>query len=101
MCRSNIFEAIVSAVVAETEISKEQICSHSKLVDVVEARRIACQYLCRAGFFPAQIGRLMGQSRQDVNFLLKPCKNPSKIALIYCKHLDKTLAEYLLTSPDA
>lgn len=100
MCRSNIFEAIVSAVVAEAEISKEQICSHSKLADVVEARRIAYHYLHRAGFFPAQIARLMGQSRQCANALLKPCKNPSKIAKIYCKRLDKELAEYLLPSPE-
>ena len=101
MCRSKIFEAIISAVVTETEISKEQICSHSKLADVVEARRIVCHYLQRAGFYPAQIARLMGHSRQGANSLLKPCKNPSKIAKIYCKKLDNVLAEYLLPAEDA
>lgn len=99
MCKSFIFETIFSAVISETEISREQIESHNKQADVVEARRMLLLYLQRAGFYPSQIARLLGQSRQSVNSSLKSCKNLSKIAKIYCKKLDTTLAEYLLPPP--
>lgn len=103
MCKSFIYETMLEAIVSETEISKELILSHNKHPDVVEARRLLCHYLHRAGFYPSQIARMMGQSRQCVNEYLHGfdirCKYCGKILKIYMQKLDNVLSEYLLPTP--
>jgi hypothetical protein len=100
MCKTDIFDAILSAVVSDTEITKEQILSHSKQSDIVEARCLLYYYLHKAGFYPAQIARMTNQSRQCVNCLLLSfdarCQYSGNIWKIYKKKLDTMLAEYLL-----
>lgn len=103
MCKTSIYEAIFSAVCAETEISREQIESHTKQADVVEARSLLFHYLHRAGFYPAQIARMTGHSRQSVNVQLQSfcnrCQYGGNIIKIYKQRLDRLLAEYLLPPP--
>lgn len=102
MCKTFIYETILGAIVSETEIPRELILSHDKHPDVVEARRLLFHYLKRAGFYPSQIARMTGQSRQCVNEQLKAfenrCQFCGNILKIYCKKLDNALSEYLLLS---
>lgn len=100
MSKTYIFEAIVSAVVSETEITREQILSHSKQGDIVEARCLLFYYLKKAGFYPSQIARMTNQSRQCVNCLLLSfagrCQYSGTMLKRYVLRLDKELSEYLL-----
>ena len=100
MCKTEIFDAVMSAVVSETEITKEQILSHSKQSDIVEARCLVFYYLRKAGFYPSQIARMTNQSRQCVNCLLLSfearCQYSGTMLKRYKQKLDKALAEYLL-----
>lgn len=100
MCKSNVFEAVISAIISETEVSREQMFSHTKQADVVEARRLLYYYLRRCGFYPSQIARMTNQSRQCVNTQLQvfddTCQYSGNILKIYRKRIDKVLEEYLL-----
>ena len=91
MCKSLIYETMLEAIVSETEIPRELILSHDKHPDVVEARRLLCHYLQRAGFYPSQIARIMGQSRQCVNEYLHGfdirCQYCGKILKIYMTNI--------------
>lgn len=100
MGKTGIYEAILSAVVAETEISELQILSHSKQSDIVEARCLLFHYLQGAGFYPSQIARMTRQSRQCVNCLLLSfqarCDFSGNMLKRYVKKLDEVLSEYIL-----
>lgn len=100
MSKTEIYENILSAVVSETEVTKEQILSHTKQSDVVEARCLLFHYLYRAGFYPSQIARMTKQSRQCVNCLLLSfqarCDFSGNMMKRYVKKLDVELAEYIL-----
>lgn len=100
MCKTEIFDTILSAVISKTEITKEQILSHSKQSDIVEARCLLFYYLHKAGFYPSQIARMTNQSRQCVNCLLLSfdarCQYSGNMMKRYVLQLDKALAEYLL-----
>lgn len=100
MGKTGIYEAILSAVVAETEISELQILSHSKQSDIVEARCLLFHYLQRAGFYPSQIARMTNQSRQCVNCLLLSYEGRIEYSgnafKGYVIRLDKNLSEYII-----
>lgn len=100
MSKTEIYENILSAVVSETEVTKEQILSHTKQSDVVEARCLLFYYLQKAGFYPSQIARMTRQSRQCVNCLLLSfqarCDFSGNMLKRYIKKLDVELAEYIL-----
>jgi hypothetical protein len=100
MSKTEIYENILSAVVSETEVTKEQILSHTKQSDVVEARCLLFHYLYRAGFSTSQIARMTKQSRQCVNCLLlsfqAKCDYSGNMMKRYVKKLDVELAEYIL-----
>ena len=100
MGKTGIYEAILSAVVAETEVTKEQILSHTKQSDVVEARCLLFHYLHRAGFYPSLIARMTNQSRQCVDCLLlsfqAKCDYSGNMMKRYVKRLDAELSEYIL-----
>ena len=102
MSKSYIYEAILQAVITETEVSQEQILSHSKQNDVVEARCLLFYYLHKVGFYPAQIARMTNQSRQCVSCLLLSfearCKYSGNMLKRNVQKLDKELSEYLLLS---
>ena len=95
-----IFNEILSAVEAATEIDRALILSHSKQNDIVEARCLLFHYLQRADFYPSQIARMTNQSRQCVGCLLMSfdarCKYSANMMKRYVQKLDKELSEYLL-----
>lgn len=71
MCKTIIFQSILDRVEEETEIPRERILSQCKRGDVVEARCLLFYFMRRAGFYPSQIARTVGCSRQSVNRLLQ------------------------------
>lgn len=100
MCKSSIYNDIIFAISEETEVSREQILSNSKQPDIVEARSLLFHYLFRAGFYPAQIARITGHTRQCVaqqiaSFCTR-CQYGGNILKIYKAKLDKRLETYLL-----
>lgn len=61
-----IFNTILEAVEAATEIPRELIQSRSKRPDVVEARSLLFHYLYAEGFTRKQVADMTGLSRQCV-----------------------------------
>lgn len=104
MCKSSVFNDIILAISEETEVSQEQILSHSKRGDIVEARCLLFYYLKKAGFYPSQIARMTNQSRQCVNCLLLSfkvrCDFSGNMIKRYVLRLDEKLAEYILPIED-
>lgn len=68
--KSHIYNEVLAAVVAVTEIEGSRILSHEKQADVVEARCLLFHFLQEQGFYPSEIARFTGQSRQCVAMLL-------------------------------
>lgn len=69
MCKSDVFQTILRAVSAETEIPTDAITNpRNKLTEVVDARHIVIYYLKQSGLYPSEISRLMGMSRRAVNY---------------------------------
>lgn len=93
MCKSEIFSAILDRVERETELPRERILSAEKQADIVEARSLLFHFLHRAGFYPSQIARVTGCSRQSVNKLLNSfddrCDTPGRgrMLSIFARHL--------------
>lgn len=100
MCKSSVYNDIISAISEETEVPTVQILSHSKQGDVVEARCLLFYYLRRAGFYPSQIARMTNQSRQCVNCMLLSfqtrCDFSGNMMKRYVLRLNEKLAEYIL-----
>lgn len=98
MCKSIIYQALLERVERETEIPRERILSGEKQTDVVEARCLLFHFMQKAGFYPSQIARTTGCSRQSVNKLLNGfadrCDTPGrgKMLSIFLRHLGDELA---------
>lgn len=90
----------MAAVAAVTEIAPTRTLSHEKQADVVEARCLLFHFLQELGFYPAEIARFTGQSRQCVAMLLntydvrKRCRG--KILSIFEREICKMLASKFL-----
>ena len=55
MCKSEIFNRVLDVVSQQTEVSREQILSRSKSMEVVDARCILFRLLQEQGLYPGQI----------------------------------------------
>ncbi len=76
MCKSDVFQTILRAVSAETEIPADAITNpRNKLTEVVDARHIVIYYLKHSGLYPSEISRLMGMSRRAVNYSILSFNN--------------------------
>lgn len=71
MCKSEIFETVLSAVVKETEIPIEKIVGGGKTREEVDARYLAVYYLKYAGFYESDIARMLRITRQAVGAILR------------------------------
>lgn len=95
MRTSQLYTYILSAVEDETEVSRDDILSRKKQPDVVNARALLFHSLQKVGFYPSQIARMTGQSRQVVSSLLNGFENRlkyDKMLSIFSQHLDKKLS---------
>lgn len=76
MCKYDMFQTILRAVSAETEIPADAITNpRNKLTEVVDARHIVIYYLKRNGLYPSEISRLMGMSRRAVSYSIVAFNN--------------------------
>ena len=95
MCKSAIYYSILARVEEETEIPRERILSAEKQADVVEARCLLFHFMQRAGFYPSQIARMVGCSRQSVNKLLQSfsdrCDAPGRMLSIFVRRIGNEL----------
>lgn len=71
MCKSEIFETVLSAVAKETEIPIEKIVGGGKTREEVDARYLAVYYLKYAGFYESDIARMLRITRQAVGAILR------------------------------
>jgi hypothetical protein len=105
MCKSKIFNDVLNAVAEETGISREEMCGHSKCPDVVEARCLLFHYLSKVGFYPSQIARMTGQSRQCVTALLNSFDDrldyKGKMLSIFSHNIGKKVAGISLNWQEA
>ncbi len=70
MRKSEIFSKIINAVSDETEITKEEILSRSKKVEIVDARSIAVILLKEHGFYPESIAKLMNKTSACIRHII-------------------------------
>lgn len=70
MCKSEIFAEILRIVSKETEISKDDILSNSKEVEVVDARYLLVILLHDNGFYPSQIASHINKTKRSINYIL-------------------------------
>ena len=69
MPATEIFQKILTAVSAETEIEPQVILSEKRESDVVDARYILIHRLDRCGLSSPHIARLMGKNPRFVNYV--------------------------------
>ena len=100
MCKSKIFNDVLHVVAEETGISCDELLAHEKYPDVVEARCLLFFYLHKVGFYPSQIARMTGQSRQCVTALLNSYKDrlnfKGKMLSIFSHNIGLKVAEISL-----
>lgn len=71
MCKSEIFETVLSTVAKEAEIPIEKIVGGGKTREEVDARYLAVYYLKYAGFYESDIARMLRITRQAVGAILR------------------------------
>lgn len=70
MCKSDIFNKVLEAVVHETEIKAEEIIGTGRTIEVVDARRILFCLLREEGLYPSQIAQKVHKTSAAVRYLL-------------------------------
>lgn len=70
MCRTEIFNHILSVVENVTEINKDVILSNDKTTEVVDARYLLVYLLSKEGFYPSSISLMIHKSKRAVNYIL-------------------------------
>jgi len=70
MENKDFFNAICRIVEDVTEVSTDELLSHSRREEVVDARYLLVTFLRVWGFYPSQIARLMGFSIRNINHTL-------------------------------
>lgn len=98
MRKSQLYTYILSAVEDETEVSRDDITAHSKQPDIVDARALLYYSLQCVGFYPSQIARLTGHSRQRVTTLLNgfDARCRYKMLSIFAQNIRKKLTNISL-----
>lgn len=94
MCKSQIINHIMEAVVNETEVPEELIRSSRKRPDIVDARSIAIKIMIENGLYPEQIAGYMNTSSATIRNLLthydERCTH-NKIIAIFSYNIRKSL----------
>lgn len=67
MRKNEIFNELLECVANETELTKEQILSHDRTAEVVDARYMLVYLLLSNGFRRSQIAKLMKVSHRSVS----------------------------------
>lgn len=66
MRKTELFAEILETVANETELTKEQILSHDRTAEIVDARYILIYLLRRKGFYIGEIAHAINFSRRAV-----------------------------------
>ena len=69
--KAQILQEVLSAVVEETEIPREQILSGVKSEEVVDARSLLIRLLNEKGLYPTQISHITGICPRSVDRFLQ------------------------------
>lgn len=67
MCKSELYDFILTTVEEGTEVTAERILSPERTAEVVEARCLFFFFLWRAGFSPTLIAEKSGHTRQSIS----------------------------------
>lgn len=70
MCKSTLFEDILSVVSNVTEIGRDRILSECKEMEVADARSLLVKFLSDAGMYPKCIASLINRSAAGVRYIL-------------------------------
>lgn len=70
MRKTEIFAKILETVANETELTKEEILSHNRTAETVDARYILVYQLRCAGFYIGEIAHTINFSRRAVEKIL-------------------------------
>ncbi len=68
MLKHEIINSVLKIVSEETEISREQILSPSKIRDIVDARFLAIKLLYDAGIYPSSIAKAFNITPRSVGY---------------------------------
>lgn len=72
MCKSDLFNAIITLIGVETEVSEAEILGKSKTIEVVDARYLLVYFLARhAGFSNGVIAKKLSITPQAVAQILR------------------------------
>lgn len=71
MCKTEMFNKILSVVAEETEIPTECILSRCKRREIVDARYILVYFMHRSGYYTSTIATYMKFSRRAVEKMLE------------------------------
>lgn len=69
--KAQIFQEVLSAVVDETEITREQMLSGIKTEEVVDARSLLIKVMNERGLYPTQISQMTGICSRSVDRFLQ------------------------------
>lgn len=70
MKKSELLQAIIVAVSAETEVTSKAILSKSRKEEVVDARHIVVRMLADHELYPSQIAELLGVTTRGITLIL-------------------------------
>ena len=79
MCKSTLFEDVMSAVCDTTEIGRERILSDCKEMEVADARCLLVKFLSDAGMYPRCIAVLVGRTPAGVRYMLSEYGSRRKV----------------------
>lgn len=90
MCKSEIFNRVLDVVSQQTEVSREQILSRSKSMEVVDARCILFRLLQEQGLYPGQIATQARKTPAAIRYLLSHFEDrvkSNKMVKIYLQNI--------------
>ena len=94
MCKSEIFNRVLDVVSQQTEVSREQILSRSKSMEVVDARCILFRLLQEQGLYPGQIPTQARKTPAAIRYLLSHFEDrvkSNKMVKIYLQNIRKCI----------
>ena len=94
MCKSEIFNRVLDVVSQQTEVSREQILSRSKSMEVVDARCILFRLLQEQGLYPGQIATQARKTPAAIRYLLSHFEDrvkSNKMVKIYLQNIRKCI----------
>lgn len=95
--KSELLHTILSVVSDICEINENEICSHVKRSDVVDARVLFIYYCHKYGFPPASVAKYVGRARTscvtDALYNYKIFSRQSAAFRYLCTEIGKKLAD--------